>query len=158
MIKNYVDKIKVIKSETEEFLKKIGLSVDEVSVKTENGAYFVQIKSPIDAPFLIGRHGETLQAIQRIMEVVLFKIFDENIELVVNVNDYRERQKERLEKIAENVAQRVISEKKEQSLESFSNYERKIIHEFISKNYPDLTSYSTGEGLSRVLIIALKND
>lgn len=153
-----MEKLKVIKSETEELLKKLSVTVEEITVKTENGAYFVQIKSPIDAPFLIGRHGETLQAIQRIMEVVLFKIFDENIKLVVNVNDYRERQKERLEKIAENVAQRVLSEKKEQSLESFFNYERKIIHEFISKNYPELTSYSTGEGLSRILIIGLKND
>ena len=47
-----MDKVKIIKSETEELLKKIGLSVDEVSVKTEDEACFVQIKSIADAPFL----------------------------------------------------------------------------------------------------------
>jgi len=139
-------------------LKKLNVAVEEVSVKAENENYFVQIKSLIDAPFLIGRYGETLQATQRIIEVFLFKIFGEKIELVINVNDYRERQKERLEKIAENIAQRVVAEKKEQSLGSFSNYERKIIHEFISKNYPELTSYSEGEGYNRILIVALKKD
>jgi spoIIIJ-associated protein len=153
-----MDKGNLIKSETEELLRKMSLSVDEVSVKEDDGVYFVQIKSSVDAPFLIGRYGETLQAIQRIMEVILFKIFGENIELIMNVNDYRERQKERLEKIAQNVAQRVIAEKKEQSLPYFSNYERKIIHEFITKNHPELNSYSVGEGHDRVLIIVLKND
>jgi len=153
-----MDKLKVIKLETEELLKKLNVAVEEVNVSTENENYFVQIKSSIDAPFLIGRYGETLRAIQRIMEVILFKIFGENIDLVVNVNDYRERQKERLEKIAKNIAQRVITEKKEQSLPSFSNYERKIIHEFISKNYPELTSHSVGEEADRILIISLRTD
>ncbi len=153
-----MDKVKIIKSETEELLKKIGLSVDEVSVKTEDEACFVQIKSTADAPFLIGRYGETLQAIQRIMEVILFKIFGKNIELVVNVNDYRERQKARLEKIAEEIAQKVMTEKKEEALSPFSSYERKIIHEYVSEHYQELTSYSVGEEYNRTLIIAIKKD
>jgi len=152
-----MDEIKIIKSEVEELLKKLNVSFEEIIIRTEGGTYFIQIKSQNEAPFLIGRHGETLQAIQRIMEVILFKIFDENVELVVNVNDYLERQRVHLEKIAEKVAQKVVERKKAQVLRFFSPYERKVIHQYIAKNYHQLTSYSQGEGLDRVLFIALKS-
>jgi spoIIIJ-associated protein len=152
-----MDEIKIIKSEVEELLKKLNVSFEEIIIKTEGGTYFIQIKSQNEAPFLIGRHGERLQAIQRIMEVILFKIFGENVELVVNVNDYLERQRVHLEKIAEKVAQKVIITKKEEALKFFSPYERKIIHQYIGKNHPKLTSYSKGEGPERVLFIAFKN-
>ena len=131
--------------------------MEEINIKTEGKGYFIQIKSQNNAPFLIGRHGERLQAIQRIMEVILFKIYGENIELVVDINDYHQQQKEHLEKIAETVAQRVLAQKKEHTLKSFSAYERKIIHQYINKNYSELVSYSKGEDLERILVIALKD-
>src|SRR3989338_1794968 len=152
-----MDKLKSIKSEIEELLKKM-IDKFEVEVKEEDGVYHVVIKTEDEAPTVIGRHGETIRAIQKILEVVLYKKFTEPVELLVNVNDYREKQIERLEGIAKDIAERVKSEKHEKPTRSFSSYERKIIHEYIAKNYPDLTSYSVGEGRDRQLIVSPKKE
>ena len=128
----------------------------EIEVTQEDEVFHVVIKTEDEAPTVIGRHGETIRAIQKILEVVLYKKFTEPVELLVNVNDYREKQIERLEGIAKDIAERVKSEKRETPIRSFSSYERKIIHEYIAKNYPDLTSYSVGEGRDRQLIVSPK--
>lgn len=146
-----MEKINTIKKEAEELLKKM-VDQFELEVKEENGTYFILIKSE-NPGTIIGRHGETIRSLQKILEVIFFKTFGESITILVNINDYREKQKERLEKIAANIAQKVIETKTPKRLSSFSNYERKIIHEFITKNYPQLTSYSVGEGLERTLVV-----
>lgn len=146
-----MDKTELIKKEAEELLKKM-VDQFELEVKEENGTYFILIKSE-NPGTIIGRHGETIRSLQKILEVIFFKRFGESITILVNINDYREKQKERLEKIAANIAQKVIETKNPKRLSSFSNYERKIIHEFITKNYPQLTSYSVGEGLERTLVV-----
>ena len=150
-----MDKINTIKSEAEELLKKM-IDKFEVEVTQEEDMFHVVIKTEEEAPTVIGRHGETIRALQKILEVVLYKEFGEPVDLLVNVNDYREKQVERLEGIAEEIAQRVKSENQEVPLRSFSSYERRIVHEYIAKNYPDLTSYSVGEGRDRQLIVSPK--
>ena len=152
-----MDKLKSIKSETEELLKKM---IDKfgIEVTQEEEVFHVVIKTEEDAPTVIGRHGETIRALQKILEVVLYKKFGEPVNLLLNVNDYREKQVERLEGIAQDIAQRVKSENREVPLRSFSSYERKIIHEYIAKNYLDLTSYSVGEGRDRQLMVAPKKE
>lgn len=152
-----MDKQKTIKSETEDLLKKM-IDKFEVEVQEEEEIFHVIIKTDEEAPTVIGRHGETIRAIQKILEVVLYKKFGEPVDLLVNVNDYREKQVERLEGIAKEIAERVTSEKREAPVRSFSSYERKIIHEYIAKNYPELTSYSEGEGRDRHLIVAPKTE
>ncbi|MBI4008940.1 KH domain-containing protein [Candidatus Roizmanbacteria bacterium] len=150
-----MDKLKTIKAETEELLKKM-IDKFDVEVEEDNDMFHVVIKAEEEAPTVIGRHGETIRAVQKILEVMLYKKFGEPVDLLVNVNDYREKQKERLEQIAENIAKRAMEEKEEVSLRSFSSYERKVVHEYIATNHPDLTSYSVGEGRERQLIVSLK--
>lgn len=150
-----MDKKETIRQEGEELLKKM-IDSYELEVNEHEGMYEVLIKTEEHAPTVIGRHGETIRALQKILEVILYKKFGEPVEMLVNVNDYREKQRERLEGIAESTAQRVLAEKRELSLRSFSAFERRLIHEYIAKNYPDLTSRSEGEGKERQLIIGPK--
>ncbi len=152
-----MDKVKLIKTETEELLSKI-IDKPEVEVSEDDGVYHVTIKSDEDAPVVIGRHGETIKAIQKILEVVLYKKVGESVEILVNVNDYREKQKERLEELAERFAQKAKEQKSASYIRGLSSYERKLIHEYVSQNYPDLASYSTGEGRDRRLVIDLKEN
>lgn len=148
-----MEKQEIIKKEAEELLTRLNVEFElEVSKKDET--FVVQITSDADAPYLIGKYGETLSAIQRILEAILFKAFNERIDVLVNINDYQEKQKERLIGIVENIVQKVMSEKKEAAVPSLSSYERKLIHEYISQNYKELKSYSEGEGPDRKLIIS----
>lgn len=150
-----MDKEKTIKKEVEELLGKLDVQA-EVKVEKEDDVFNVQIKTVNDTALLIGRYGETLQSISKVLEAICFKLFLRKVNLLLNINDYRERQKERLEKIAENVAQRVLSEKKSAALRSFSPFERKIIHQYIGENHSQLTTYSEGEGYERRLIVEIK--
>lgn len=150
-----MDRIQTIKTETESLLQKI-LSNFSIDVNEEEGMYHIDIKTEEEAPTIIGRHGETIRAIQKILEVVLYKTLGESVSLLVNVNDYREKQKERLQNIAAEAAERAQSENKSSYLRGFSSYERRIIHEYVTQNYPNLATYSVGEGRDRRLVIDLK--
>ena len=95
-----MDNVSTIKSETEALLSKM-IADYEIDVEEgENGIYHVTIKAENEAPTVIGRHGETIRAVQKILEVILYKSLGESVSILVNVNDYREKQKERLEGIA----------------------------------------------------------
>lgn len=152
-----MDKQTAIKTATEELLTKM-ISTFEVEVQEDEGVYQILIKAEDEAPTVIGRHGETIRAIQKILEVILYKQFNEPLSILVNVNDYREKQKERLEGLANQFAEKAKTSKEPAYIRGLSSYERKMIHEYITNNYPDLTTYSVGEGKDRQLVVNLKSN
>lgn len=147
----------IIQKHTQELLDKMVNSA-VVTVAEEDGMMHVNIKTEEDAPTVIGRHGETIRAIQKILEVIVFKETQERADLVINVNDYREKQAERLQYIADQAAQKVQEKQSATYLRGFSSYERRIMHEHVATTYPELTSYSVGEGRDRRLVVDLKGE
>jgi len=129
-----------------------------LTVEKIDEAYMVSVKTEVDAPALIGRHGETIRAMQKILEVACFKELKTPVTLMVNVNDYREKQKERLEHIAGQFAERAKEQGRAVYARGFSSYERKMMHEFVANTFPELTSYSVGEGRERQLVIDMKKN
>lgn len=152
-----MDKVQLIQTEAQELLSKIIDTVD-IEVSEDHGVFHVLIKAEEDAPTVIGRHGETIKALQKILEVIMYKKTGESVELLVNVNDYREKQKERLEEIADRSAQKALDFKSASYIRGLSAYERKVIHEYITNKYPELSSYSTGEGRDRRLVVDMKGN
>jgi len=152
-----MDKIEIIKTEANELLSKM-INKFELEVTESEGAYLVTVKADEEAPTVIGRHGETIRALQKILEVVLFKKTNEAVNILVNVNDYREKQKEKLEGMAAQLAEKAQSLKQPVYFRGLSSYERKIIHEYITANFPDLTTYSVGEGRDRRLVVDIKKE
>lgn len=148
---------KTIELLANELLSKMGVKYTLI-VKAENEAYLIDIKSDEDAPLLIGHHGEMISSLKRVMEAILFKKMDRNIDLIVNVNDYIEKQKERLFAIAESAIRKLRESGENQKLQSLSSYERKLIHEYIKDQSSDLTSRSEGEGIERSLIVSIKSE
>ncbi|MDH7476132.1 MAG: R3H domain-containing nucleic acid-binding protein [Microgenomates group bacterium] len=152
-----MDKQKIIKKETEELLKKM-INEFEIEIIEEGGIFQVIIKTDTEAPTVIGRYGETIRALQKILEVILYKKLGEPVDILVNVNDYREKQKEKLETLATEAAKKAKNENRPVYLNRLSSFERKIIHEYITDNFPELTSYSVGEGRERKLVIEAKKE
>src|SRR3989339_442005 len=151
-----MDKTTVVKAETEELLKKL-VEAYTLEVNEQEGAFQIIIKTE-EAPTIIGRHGETIRAIQKILEVILYKKLQESVHVLINVNDYREKQQERLEYMASQYADKVNESRQPENVFHLSSYERRIIHQYITSNYPDLASYSVGEGRDRKLVIDLKEN
>ncbi len=152
-----MDKLSTIKSETEALLTKM-IDKYTVEVVDDGGIFQVIIKTDEEVSTVIGRHGETIRAIQKILEVILYKQFGEAVEILVNVNDFREKQKERLEILASEYAEKTQTSHNPSFIRNLSSYERKLIHEFVTKNYPELTTYSIGEGRERRLVVDLKTN
>lgn len=146
-----------IKQEAESLLSKI-VDTFEVEVTEDHGLYHVLIKADDEAPVVIGRHGETIKAIQKLLEIIAYKTTGSSVELMVNVNDYREKQQERLGEIAARAASKVMDYKSPSYVRGLSSYERKIVHEHITQNYPELMSESVGEGRDRRLVVKMKDD
>jgi len=150
-----MEKIETIKKETEELIKKM---IDKfvVEVKEENNTFHINIKTE-EASTIIGRFGETIRSIQKILEVILYKTFGRSVEVLVNVNDFRQKQQEKLENFVEDLIKKIEETGKEQTINNLSSYERKIIHQLVTSKYPSLISYSTGESRMRKLVIAKKD-
>ncbi|MFW5703628.1 MAG: protein jag [Patescibacteria group bacterium] len=130
----------------------------EIEVEKIDDIYHVIIKTEDEASTIIGRHGETIRSFQKILEVMLYKDIGESVKILVDVNDYRAKQRERLEYIGEQHAKKVSETSAPAYLRGFSSYERKIIHEYITSSYPELTTYSLGDGKDRRLVVTLKSD
>ncbi len=118
--------------------------------------YHVAIKTETEAATVIGRHGETIQALQKLLEVILYKQCGEQVEMLLNVNDYQEKRRERLHYIVAQASSRVRESGNSSYLRGFSAFERKVIHEYVMSEYDDLTSYSVGEGRDRRIVIEVK--
>src|SRR5947207_2082025 len=120
-----MDKLETIKQEVTQLLEKI-ITTYEVDATEDQGAYHVTIKTDEEAPIIIGRHGETIKALQKILEVMMYKKFGEGVEILINVNDYREKQTERLHEIADRYIAEVKESGRSSSIGRLSSYERKV--------------------------------
>ncbi|MGZ6544028.1 MAG: RNA-binding cell elongation regulator Jag/EloR [Actinomycetota bacterium] len=105
-----------------------------------------------DMALLIGRHGQTLDAIQELMRMVVGRHLDERVRVIVDVQDYRKRRESRLEDKAREVAARVLRTGTEEVLEPMNPFERKIVHDAVAE-IDGVESSSRGEEPDRAVVI-----
>lgn len=140
--------------------KHSGIDPEELKVElteTDDQLSVVVEVSPEDSGLLIGFHGETLQAMQRITRIVYQETLGEK-RLVININNYREQREEKIKDQVISSAQRVLETGRPATFSFLPPNERFIIHSTISEmpEFADLESVSEGEGKYRVLTIRLK--
>ncbi len=105
-----------------------------------------------DMALLIGRHGQTLDAIQELTRMVVGRRLDERVRVIVDVEDYRKRRETRLEEKAGEVATRVLRTGTEEALEPMNPFERKIVHDAVAA-IEGVESSSRGEDPERSVVI-----
>lgn len=111
--------------------------------------------SGADMGMVIGRRGQTLDALQYLLNVVANRHSKEHIRIVLDAEDFRERRKKTLERLADRLAGKVIKTHREVLLEPMSPQERRIIHSYLS-DHPNVKTYSKGEEPNRRIVIAPK--
>lgn len=121
----------------------------------EDGKVGITLKGE-DMGLLIGRRGETLDALQYITGLAANKGEEKFIRVSIDTENYREKRKESLEKLARRVADKVIKTRRNMTLDPMSPHERRIIHACL-QDYPGITTYSTGQDPNRRVVISLQN-
>jgi len=104
-----------------------------------------------DLGLLIGRHGQTIDAVQHLAYKVASK--DGPCRVVVDAAGYRARRRQALERQADQAAEEALRSARPVALESMSATERKVVHEHL-KDRPELQTYSEGTEPNRHLVVA----
>jgi spoIIIJ-associated protein len=108
-----------------------------------------------DTGIIIGYHGETLEALQLVLSLLVAKERGEFKRVSLEVGDYKKNRSEWLERLAVDAKERAISENKEVYLSDLKSWERRVVH-LLLQDDKEVVSESTGEGKDRVLVIKPK--
>ena len=102
---------------------------------------------------VIGRRGETLDAIQHLTNYVINRGNEKHMHISVDAESYRAKREESLVRLAEKMAAKVIKYKRSMALEPMNSYERHIIHTAL-QNYEGVTTSSTGSEPNRRVVVS----
>ena len=105
-----------------------------------------------DLGYLIGRRGDTLDAIQRLCNYAVNHGTEGRIRISVDAEDYRAKREDSLRKYARKKAQQVLKARRRCSLEPMNAYERHVIHATLQE-MENITTYSTGTEPNRRVVI-----
>ncbi len=148
--------IEPVENDATEYLKSIlvGMGFTDVAVTAREAAedVYFEITCGEDYGNIIGRRGETLDALQYLTRLFVNRANDNNKRVALNVGDYRARREETLRALAKRQAQRVLKYGRSSSLEPMNPYERRIIHTAIQE-IEGVTSHSVGEGDRRRVVV-----
>lgn len=149
--------IELSKKNIEEFLINFAKNFGDMSydIKTEEEFVVVEIKGD-DSSKLIGYRGETLNALQTIINSIANKNCETKIKVILNIGDYKQRREKALEELADKVSKTVLKTGKSITLEPMTAYERKIIHSRLEDNNL-VRTYSIGDEPYRKVVIAKNN-
>ncbi len=133
-------------------LAQMEVKAEPVIALTEEGNYQVElVGSGLGA--VIGRRGETLDAIQQLTSYAVNRGASKRVRIHVDAEHYRAKREESLRRLAEKVAGKVVKYRRSVTLEAMNAYERHVIHTAL-QDYPDVTTYSTGTEPNRRTVVA----
>jgi spoIIIJ-associated protein len=121
-------------------------------IREDDGIIAVNLTGE-DPGALIGRRGETLDAIQHLTNYVVNRGQSGRVRVNIDTENYRERRNEALERLAEKVASKVVKYRRNMTLEPMNSYERHIIHTALQE-YENVTTYSIGTEPNRRIVVA----
>lgn len=119
---------------------------------TSEGGYKVILQGQ-DLGAIIGRRGETLDAIQQLTSYTVNRGASKRVRIHVDAEGYRAKREESLQRLAVKVAGKVVKYRKNMTLEPMNAYERHVIHTAL-QDYKGVTTYSTGVEPNRRTVVA----
>lgn len=144
------DLLVYIREYLEELLTKMGLKVNFES-KLRDNVIYIKIYSD-NNPIIIGKSGNTLKALENIVKQKINTELNIRPYISLDVENYREKQEKRLERLARNLAKEVTKTNMEIHLENMNAYDRRIVHNVLT-NFKGVTTTSIGEEPNRHVVI-----
>ncbi|HML48291.1 MAG TPA: RNA-binding cell elongation regulator Jag/EloR, partial [Clostridia bacterium] len=132
----------------------MGVSVRIDVAEEEDKHLFVRMQGDT-LGVLIGRRGETLDAIQYLTSLVVNRRQEEYVRVTLDTENYRAKREEALRRLAMRMANRAVKTGRRVVLEPMNPYERRILHASL-QGHPQVTTHSEGEEPNRRIVITLK--
>ncbi|NLG32283.1 MAG: protein jag [Syntrophomonadaceae bacterium] len=143
-----------VRAALEDLLNKMKLDYRINNVEWEEGRVRINITGK-DMGLLIGRKGETLNAVQFVLGLIVNRNREEKVRVVLDVEDYRKKREESLEALALRLSDRVKKTRKSVVMRPMSSQERRIVHTALQGD-PQISTYSMGDEPNRKVVISLK--
>jgi len=126
----------------------------EASVEVREGPEeVVGVLHGEDLGLFIGRHGQTIDAVQHLAHRLMMKAGATDVRVVIDAEGYRERRRVALERQADRAAHDALRAAQPVALDAMTAGERKLVHEYL-RDRPDIETYSEGDEPDRHLVIA----
>ena len=143
-----------VKADTERFLRGLlecmGVKAEIEITDRDNGGILVNLSGP-GMGAVIGRRGETLDAIQHLTNYAVNRGSDKRCHISVDAESYRAKREESLVHLAEKMAAKVVKYKRSMALEPMNSYERHVIHTAL-QNFEGVSTSSTGTEPNRRVV------
>ena len=133
-------------------MERMGVEAEIEISRRDNGGINVNL-SGSGMGAIIGRRGETLDAIQHLTNYVVNQTNDKHLHISVDAEAYRAKREESLARLAEKMAEKAIKYKRSMALEPMNSYERHVIHTAL-QNYEGVTTSSTGVEPNRRVVVS----
>jgi len=132
------------------------MGVDEdISIDLDDDNNLTVRLSAENIGIVIGRRGETLDALQYLLGLAVNKYSDNFMRVILDVGNYREKREETLERLAKRLADKVSKTRRNMTLEPMNPYERRIIHATL-QDFSSIETYSIGDEPNRKVVIKYK--
>ncbi len=132
-------------------LEHMGSKAEPHACKADNNTYEVELVGE-DLGYLIGRRGDTLDAIQHLCNYAVGRNVEGHIRINVDAENYRQKREESLQHYAQKKAQQVLKAHRRTTLEPMNAYERHVIHSAL-QDTDRITTYSVGSEPNRRVVI-----
>ena len=144
-----------VEERIEEFLKGLLAHMNSEAVphawKGEGNNYYVEFTGD-DLGYLIGRRGDTLDALQHLCNYTINRGVEGRIRINVDAEEYRRKREDSLSRYARKKAQQVLKNRRRTTLEPMNAYERHVIHSALQE-MENITTHSTGTEPNRRVVI-----
>ncbi|NLV63770.1 MAG: protein jag [Clostridiaceae bacterium] len=150
-----VDYEEIIKSFLYPVFDVLGIDGD-IDITVENNVLNIKLSAE-NIGIIIGRRGETLDALQYLLGLAVNKQSDRFMRVTLDVCNYREKREETLIRLAKRLADKVERTRKNITLEPMNPYERRIIHATL-QDYGQVETYSIGDEPNRKIVIRYKKE
>ncbi len=140
--------------DVQEYLKNIlnGMGVDvNFEVGNKENVTIIKMYSSQN-PIIIGRNGQNLDALSVLVRQYIRNITSNGPRIILDVEDYKDRQVKKLERLAKNLAREVVRTKTDVEMDNMNSYDRRIVHNILSE-FKGVKTESIGEEPNRHVII-----
>ncbi len=142
-----------IRTFLEGLLERMGVKAEMAFSRKPDNSVLVEL-SGTGMGAIIGRRGETLDAIQHLTNYSVNRGAENRVHISIDAENYRSKREESLVRLAEKMAAKTIKDQRSMALEPMNSYERHVIHTAL-QDYPGVTTCSTGTEPNRRVVISI---